>query len=499
MSLSSSWNRPLTSVQLWLLLSAALALHIVPLLMADMPFMDDFERQHLARNDWVELGRPLASVLLAALSFGPWAVNIYPLPMLLAVLVAAHALGCLVRQWFAVPTLSSVLVVLPLWYQPYFLQNLSYHYDSASMVLSMVLSLWAITLWNGRFSHWFWGVLLVAAVAALYQPGVNVFAGLCAIEVMRLVMNGQALPVVCRYAVARLGQLLLGCMIYYFSCTWMIRPGRLGLLAIDGQWLSEVARRSRETTDVVGLLITPWVGWILLGLALLAGYALVRAILQVWRRPFGWGQRLGLVFALILPLPVVALCVSGIILFLVNFDTNSRLLMGLGVLLALLFYLVHGALAGSPRTRVVILTIPLLFMLSFSFAYGRILVLQKTLQQAITQSLAHDLSTGPELATAKHYYLLGFWLERLWIPAARETIRLMPALEKVDPYKFLLLPEMLPRMGVDDFHAFHESPPLGRRQVLMLSPTPLVVGRFYDIHLVGDAAYVLFKNPEADK
>ncbi|WP_460418183.1 glucosyltransferase domain-containing protein [Pseudomonas sp. microsymbiont 2] len=491
MSCASSWNRPLTPVQLWLLCSAALALHILPLLMADMPFLDDFARQHLASNDWGHVGRPLVVALFAALSFAPGAVNLYPLPLLLAVLLTGDALARLVRHWFATPTLSAVLVVLPLWYQPFFLQNLSYQYDGATMALSLAACAWAIVLGAQPLRGWLYGALLVAMAAALYQPAVNLFAALCGLEAMRRVIEGARLALIGRRVGARLGQLLLGCLLYYASSAWMVSSSRAGLLAFDGQWLGEVGHRLAATVDTVGLLVTPVSAWIFAALILLALLALGRHLLAVWRRPLPGRERLGLSLALLLPVPLVLLCVPGLILLLAEFEQTVRVLLGLGAFLALLAYLAHDTLAGLPRIRVLVLAIPVLFMLSYAYAYGRVLVLQKTLHQSIAQALAHDLSSTPALQGARHHYLLGFWLKQPWIPAAQGTLQAMPAIARIHAYNYLVLPEMLPRMGIGDLHTFYGGAPLDRQQVLASSPAPEVSSRFYDIHLVGDAAYVL--------
>lgn len=492
----SPWNRPLTHTQLSLLCSLALALHIVPLLMADMPFMDDYARQQLALNDWAQVGRPVAATLFAAMGFAPGAVNIYPLPLLLALMITADALARLVRQWFEIPTSSGVLVLLPLWYQPFFLQNLSYQYDGASMALSLVACVWAIVLRTDTALRWLAGVSLVALGAGLYQPSVSVFAGLCAFEVMRRVMDGRPLGDVCRQALVRLGQLVIGSALYYATCAWMVTSKRAGVLAVDGQWLPEVYRRLVFTADVVGVLITPGVGAVF-GISLcLAALSLGRELLALWRRPFGWAQRLGLMAVLLLAFSATLICIPGIILFLAEHEKTERVLMGLGVVLALLSYLAHRLLINLPRLRLVVLVMPLLFMLSFSFAYGRVLALQKELHQSIVQSLVHDLSSRPALIAARHYYLLDFWLDQPWIPAASGTLRAFPAIANINIYKYLVLPEMLPRAGIDDLHPFYEKPPLDRSQILQLAPTAQVTGRFYDIHVVGDAVYVLFKAPQ---
>lgn len=495
MAAASTWDRPLTQMQLWLICVVALALHILPLLMADHPFLDDYARQQLARNDWTDVGRPLMVVVFAALSFTSGAINLYPMPLLLAVLVTALALARLVRQWFAIPTLSGVLVVLPLWYQPYFLQNLSYQYDGATMALSLAAVVWAITTDIRCWRYWLGGMLLIAAAAALYQPSMNVFVGLCGLEVMRRAMDEGRAGDVWRHAALRFGQLLAAVALYYASSAWMITSTRSSMLTLDGHWLTAIRLRLHVTAEVVGLLITPGNAWLFVGLLLGALLMLSRGLLRVWQRSLGAGERLALMAAVLMPMVVILLCVPGLILLLRHFEDSVRVLMGLGVLLTLLHSLNHGALARWPRLRLLALAVPLLFMLSFSYAYGRVMALEKELHQANAQALAQDLSRPP-LNDARHYYVLDFWLERPWIPAAEGTLKSMPAMAKIHAYNYVVLPEMLPRAGIDDLHTFYRPPPLDRQQVLAQGSTPLVSSRLYDIYRVGDDVYVLINAPE---
>lgn len=486
-----SWNMPLTGTQRWLLCAGIVLLHILPLVMADTPVIDDYARQQLARNDWEDVGRPLVVLLNRLFSLGAGAVNVYPLPLILAALLAAHALASLAQYWFRLPTASSVLVVLPLWLQPMFLQNLSYQYDGASMALALVLGIWAVILgsaWPGRFLL---GSLLVAMAAALYQPAVNVFAGLCCIEVMRQVMSGQRLVRVFRNAALRLGQLLVGCALFYVSCGWMVTRGRAQFIAVDEHLPATLLKNLAATVEVVDLLMTPGVFWAVMALGILAIAGLGRQVRIVWLQPCQVLERLGLLAFLLMPIALLVLCIPGVTLALKDFDPNPRVLMGLGAVMVLLLYLVHDALSALPRIRVGVLVFTAVAMLSISFAYGRVLIWQKALFQSLTQSVAHDLSS----LQANHYYLLGYWHNTLWVPAARATLRNLPVLARINPSNVLMLPEMLPLAGIDQLHTFYQLPPLSREQVLAASPSPQVSSQLYDIHLVGDAAYVLFKPP----
>ncbi|MEW9681597.1 glucosyltransferase domain-containing protein [Pseudomonas sp. TE50-2] len=492
MSSTATWSRVLTRQQVWYFCLFALIIHILPLILADFPYIDDSWRAQLAGNDWVDQGRPLTAALLAVLGFTAGAPNLFPLPLLLAVFISAHALTRLVFYWFAAPTLGAVLVVLPLWYNPLFLQNLSYQYDGAAMALALCTCIWAITQGAGSFKAWWRGAVLVALAAGFYQASVNLFAGLCALEVMRQVLEGVSLREAWQQVVGRVFQLIGGCALYYLTCAWLITVPRTALLKFDSEWGANMASRLGVAGQDIALLLTPGTSWFVYGMLILALVALSQATVQLCRRRVSWLQRLALWCLLCAPLPLMYISIPGIALLFAHFDHNARLLMGFGAVLVTMAYLAHRALTNLDARWGGLLAVPLLFMLSFSYAHGRVLVAQKELQQAVVSYLAHDIMSKPELASARRYFVQDIWLSRRWLPAANGSIQAMPALGYVLNVWYLVLPELMPREGLANFFA---RPPIDREQVLARSPSPIVGNKFYSIHLVGDTAYVLMKSP----
>ncbi|WP_390482763.1 glucosyltransferase domain-containing protein [Pseudomonas guariconensis] len=415
MSTLSAWDRHLSYRQVQLLCLLALGLHLIPLLLADYPYMDDSWRGHLAGNAWAVEGRVMNDLFYGALGFGDGAPNLFPLPLLLAGTAAALALARLVRHYFVAPTASAVLVVLPLWYQPFFLQNLSYQYDGPTMALALAACVLAITLEPGSWRQILCGALLVAVALAFYQISLNVFAGLCGVEVMRQVMLGKRCGQVWRHALGRLGQALGGCALYGLTAYQLMTPLRQGLLPVEGPWPFITVARLEVIGERVGLLFTPGTTWCCLVLIALAIVALAR---QLWRVLDGQGSvgaRVGLCLALLVPIPVILLLIPGITLVFADFNDGARTLMGLGVLMLLVLLLAHEALSEIHPRLGWLLVIPLLCMLSFAFAYGRVLIVQKTLHQAVTFALAHDISAQPSLASARRYYVLGIDSGGQWL------------------------------------------------------------------------------------
>ncbi len=495
MSDRQACSRHLLPWQLGLLFLGALSLHVLPLILADYPYLDDYWRANIAGNDWVHYGRPLAGLLFALPGVGPGAVDVFPLLLLVAVAVTAYAMAQLARQWFITPTFGAAWVILPLWYQPFFLQNLSYQYDGASMALSLAACVWAILQGPERRAGLLWGGLLVAVGAALYQISVNVFAGLCYLAIVRQVVEGGSLGQVWRHALFRLAQMAGGCLLYYVICVRMIAVPRTAFMPLDGDWAGEVGRRLIEVARDVDLLLTPGVAVLLGALVSLAALGLAVELGRLWQREVTRGERLGLTLGLLLPIPAVLLCIAGFVVLFSNHERGVRMLMGLGPVMMLVMFLVHRLLARQFWLQMLALGLPLAWMLSVSFAYGRLLVMEKELNHAIASSVSQAIAGHPRLASAKGYQIHDMWNKQQWLPAAQGTWRAIPATECIVGVYAIFLPDMLVRQGIEHAETLQSSPDSTRAQVLAASPEPVVTNRFFDLHLIGSVVHILMKPP----
>jgi hypothetical protein len=480
----------------WLLCFVAIGLHILPLVLADLAYIDDVWRSQLAGrlqdpgDSWTGQGRVLADMLYGGLGFDKATPNIYPLPLLLAMVVAAKALSDLAFHYFEAPTGTALLVVLPLWFNPFFLQNLSYQYDGAAMALALAASVMAIT--QGARHRWGTGLamVLVAAAASLYQVSVNVFAGLCCIEVIRQVAAHAPLRQVVRQLARRLVQLLGGGLLYLLTGYRLIDVPRTALLPLDHAWPETLARRLLLAFEHVGLLVTTGTAWLFLILAGLAGATLVLRSWQVLRSARPVIARVALLALLWCSLVVLMLLVPGISLLFDYYNQGARLLMGVGPAMVLVLLLAHERLAGLHGRLAWFTVIPLVFMLSFSYAYGRLLVAQKEMERVMTSSIAQAIQANPAVYDAKRFYILGHDSRQVWLPAGSGSFQAMPALRYVFAIAYQVLPEMMPRVGMTSFGSH---PPLQRAQVLASTPQPQVDWKFFAIHRVDDVGYVLMK------
>lgn len=496
MSVPTIWDHQLSRKEAWRLCLLAISLHILPLLLAGLPYIDDIWRaQHAGQlwdigSSWTGQGRVLADVFYKVLGFNTATLDLYPLPLLISTVIVSWALAGLAFHYYITPRVTALLVVLPLWLNPFFLQNLSYQYDGPIMALALAASVMAITQGTQHRAATLTAMGLIGAAASLYQVSINVFAGLCCIEAIRLVAADSSIRQIATQLAQRLIQLVGGCLLYLCTGYLFIEVPRTKMLALNQDWPGAMVRRLLITWEQVGLLITSGTAWLFFALLSLAALALVIKSCHLLRSARPLTQRLTLLMFLWLPVAAVVVLVPGMALLFDYYNEGARMLMGLGPAMVLVVWLAHDLLTGLHRRLGWLMGIPLVFMLSFSYAYGRLLVAQKELERVVTSSIAQAIHARPALYSAHRFYIHGYDTKQVWLPAGSGSLQAMPALREVLAVGYQVLPEMMPRVGMTHFGFY---PPLDRAQVLALSPQPEVDEKFFSIYRVGDAGYVLMK------
>lgn len=491
--LSDFFIKELGRRQVWLFFWGATLLYVLPLILADFPYIDDNWRSLSAGMAWAEQGRLFTELFYNVLTFTDAAPNIFPLPLLLATVAMASALTSLTFHYFRQPTIACCLVLLPLWYNPFFLQNLSYQYDGAPMALSVVAVIYAITWRHPRRSlQWLVPSFLIALALGLYQVSVNVFLGLCCLEVLRAAHDRLAWPAWWALIGWKCAQGLLGWMIYAVTAFPFMGNDRTLMLNLSAQPWLQLQTNVARVLEKVSLLFHGGFAWVFGGLALCAIGGAVCFAMRVRQREDSRRRTLLIGILCGLLVPIVVLLVSGIALFFRDFNEGARTLMGFAVLLVLLFWLSHLALASVHERLPLLLVIPLLAMLSLSFAYGRVLTVQKTLANNVLYNLERDIASRPALRAAKRIYLSVTYSDH-WLVGAAGSFKQMPVLHYLLNIDFLLLAESLPRVGIT--HVVAERERRNATRVGYQDHPALVENPFYRIVLIGDYGFIVFKEP----
>jgi hypothetical protein len=490
---SDFFSKELGRRQVWLFFLLATLVYVVPLILADYPYIDDNWRSLSAGMAWAEQGRLFTEFFYNLLTFSQAAPNIFPLPLLIATLAMAAALTSLTFHYYPQPTIACCLVALPLWYNPFFLQNLSYQYDGPAMALSVVAVIYATTFRPpSRIQQWLVPSFLVALAIGLYQVSFNVFLGLCCLEVLRGANDKLAWPQWCGLIGWKIAQAFLGCLIYAVSAYPFTQHKRTLLLNWSAEPLLQLHVNIARVLEKVVLLFHGGFTWVFAGLLLCAMAGAVRLGLNVVARQDRPANKMLIGLICVLALPAVTLLVSGMALFFRDFNEGARTLMGFAVLLVLLFYLSHLALAQIHQRLPLLLMVPLLAMLSISYAYGRVLTVQKAFASSALLSLQHDIASNRQLLEAKRIYMSVTYSDH-WLLGAVGSFKQMPVLPYLLNIDFYMLAENLPKVGITNVVAEKE-----RRNATRVGYQhypPLVESQYYRIYLIGDYGFIVMKEP----
>ena len=481
-------RRPWSAQEIYCFFQTATFLHVFPILFADYLYNDDQWRSMLGIKGWVEDGRPLVELLYSILTFSS-SMNIFPLPLLIATIAMSFGLRQLVTYYFSTPGFIECLVVLPLWFSPFYLQNLSYQYDGPSMTLGLVAVIYAITLRSasiaGRIAF---SAILIALALSFYQVCLNVFIGLVCIDVYSCIISGTALEVR-KMLLLRVTQLVGGLFLYFLSSYQLINGSRQGFIEVDSSMVSELLKRIDIFNQHIFLLFNTSNFWFFALLTFAAALSFVLTGYRCVARQKGSGSKSVTLVLYLMTLFGAVLAVYGIGLLVRYPNFGARNLMGFSSMFVFMMLLSRQGLMQIHRYLTFILVIPIAFMLSFSFSYGRVMVAKKQFEQIVVQSLNYDVVSHENLRALERIHLIAD-TSYLWIPGAQRTIDASPALAYILGLDFLLLPENMRRAGLTNVLGGVK----GERDMVGCEKCQKVLSnRYYDIYTSDKTGYVFMK------
>lgn len=393
------------------LLAVGGLIYVLPILLADRYYQDDLARSLYGATGWVGDGRPLTEWVMQLLSGGQATiVDLYPLPLFLGLAALAYAMTLYARQafpdWQDSTLLTAALgLVLA---QPFAMANLSYRFDSLTMLLALSLCfvLYALSPSLGGPRLALAGAVMAVLVMGLYQPASGMFLVLAGIWLVFWLLDwlggtkplrGQ-LPALWT-EVWRLGGVGAGALVYLLA----IAPR-----FVDSEGWRQEASQTVGGADALGKLVTntlsaayyirermrmaPLLYRIFLVLAV-AGAVLFSLWQFLRSSKSGIGRKI-LGCIVILGAPFGMLFVSYMpLVVLQNMDCSARMFLAYGGTLLFIGLLWLRAL---PRRRVLagILLGGFLFCQTcYIYAYGAALKSQKAYETYLVTQIAHNCET----------------------------------------------------------------------------------------------------------
>ncbi|QNT78103.1 glucosyltransferase domain-containing protein [Entomobacter blattae] len=358
----------------------------------DALYRDDNIRHYVGQLFWVDEGRVLSklSINLFTLSDGAYLSSF---PQLFAVGLMAGTTFWAAQEIFGQITLFSLSLLSLLFLNPFYLQNMSYSYDSLPMTLASCAAIFAATSLILPLCFFWLNMLGIGFILYSYQPALGLYASLATFITVKHFM-AQQLRFEAKFLVKiifYLAATLLLLLAYKVTIT-RIFPQVTGrtLLNIHNVWPNLF-----HVIDNIRLVFYPnfsTVFSISIGLVLLS--LLVRA-LTITQQPIKvlfiwlWG-----IFVTIIAFGVIMLNAEGPSLLLPYEPYAQRLLIGTSGLWLLALYIIS---TMSKGVYIGLYSLFALLCFSFSYSYGAFLHFQDRHSTMIISNVHYDVTHNPAL------------------------------------------------------------------------------------------------------
>lgn len=366
------------------------ALFVLPIVLADTCYMDDAPRT-MDGYGWTKSGRPLASLLMAFLGFRSRNLpDLAPLGQLAGIAFLSFAAWVFAARLFEARRTEGMLprlaCALPVFMQPFFLENLSYRYDCLPMSLAQGLGFLAPALFCGRTRRDGVGICTsLLAILTLYQIGIDSFAAAVALIFIRRCQDGDA-RVGLQTAGFQIACMVPALLVYRVLIAPFLRGTYTNdhdrLLGLHDGLVAGLSENVRNAVHLLGCLGFDAACILLYGLFAVAAVA-------VWSLALRTGRNGSLVAGLLLLASpfVLILSAPGLTLLLRHSIIEPRTMMGFSGVMILIGLMV----ADGQRWMRVVAVLPLVFCLTLSFAYGNAMHERNRFDDGLALSLADRL------------------------------------------------------------------------------------------------------------
>ncbi|WP_421595364.1 glucosyltransferase domain-containing protein [Rahnella sp. PD4] len=372
-------------------------LFVLPLLLANIYYIDDNGRAALGYTNWGPDGRPLADIMIKALFLSAHISDIFPLPLILGVLIISASLTQFARHFLPDRPLSTILLVtLTFFCNPYLAEIFSYRFDVLTLSAALGLSL-LYCCWTDHGKTWIrfvTGTAIIVAIYCLYQTVINILVIMVIAaffrQMERQLSPGLILITLCR----RFGELMAGTIIYLKLILPSTFSGKSEVnhpvLATDNLLTTIINNLHSYSQFINDTLVKHQGGMrflmLILAVAVIAGLTIT---VRYLRQHHG-AVTLLLCFAAVVAPFIAVFMIPGSLLLLQNALLTPRSLVGLSGFMLLSAWLLTMALPKRLKPLTWLLMIPVIQSLVFFYAYGNALREQAKFNDNLVQRIKSD-------------------------------------------------------------------------------------------------------------
>ena len=367
-------------------ISLAGILYILPIVAAGMNYSDDFMRSADGVFGLSIMARPLADLIFKIISLNSSSnISAAPLTHILSILSMGFSVLFLAKSLNRKYNYTDALLLSLVIFNPFYIQNLLYKFDSITMSLGVLIA--SVSVWlcsKQALSTKILSIALLVASLSLYQPCAGIFVAMVIIRCIDEVSRGISLNI--KKYFTYLICFLVGYVSYYIFIVIPYSEGssRSSFISLDSGMTEKLGNNLLSLWGKTGLF-TPVGNELLVLLSLISFSICVYASFKSEKPIAG-------IFVSILAFPASYFAIGGVIIFLKESLFFPRTLVTYGLFLALLLYPIYNF--NHKLSRLLAVTIAGL-LVSVSFLTMSITVTairsQEQYEDKILNNLSYDL------------------------------------------------------------------------------------------------------------
>ncbi|KAB3446683.1 hypothetical protein F9Z78_14755 [Escherichia coli] len=351
-------------------------------------YIDDFGRSLDGYTAWTMNGRPVAEILMLAISFGEPLADISPLPQLLGVIFISLSIAIIGQKTLSDRPFLACLSLAPIITSPFILSNLSYKYDAATMGLSILLStIPACLSFKKQKTDIAISTILLIMVLCLYQPAINAFI-IISITVFVIECNVKERDL--KSLIAKALSCILSLILYnYIIAKHTIKNhyNTQGSQILGANEIIDGICKNISTFNIFmhDIMTAPMIAISLTSLVI----SITFIIIKIKHNNKVSRSTLSSII-LIFSIPSIMLMIYGPLLLLKNPVYHPRVLIGFGFALSSLL-LISATLLKSFKYSALLFFIPYIYMYGLCSAYVNVQEKQKFLEEWVSMDISGDL------------------------------------------------------------------------------------------------------------
>lgn len=189
----------------------------LPIIMANIYYIDDNGRSIDGYTNWGLDGRPLADFIMRSINLSSRLVDIFPLNIIVSALLLSLALSALKADLENNRNKSFLTFVIPLLmvFNIFYLEVFSYRFDSITISASVMCCVFLARIYKSPKIDAIITSALTVAAMSLYQTTINIAIILIIFNLILLAINENKPEVIFRSIAIKVISLISGGLIYY--------------------------------------------------------------------------------------------------------------------------------------------------------------------------------------------------------------------------------------------------------------------------------------------